>query len=590
MVQRNGRRACGRERRWPWVLAAALAAVLTFAPTLGHGFVNWDDPDLILENPRVTAGAPLEALSPGGHAWLPVRDLAWSLTWRLAGPSPLAFHLLNVACHAAATALFVLLVGELLGGAPAVAGAAGLVFAVHPLHVEPVAWASGLKDPLSAGLMFGAFLLYVRATRADGVGRRLAATAGALGLLWCAALAKASALVLPGLMALYALTAARDRRRALAAIVPFAVLALLLGWVAYDVASASGAVKVRTASAGRVAANAAAVAAAYLRRAVLPVGLSPRYGGGAAVGPAVLAAGAYAALVAVAARRRRRLCLALGWFGVALLPYLHAVRTSTAEADRYVYVAVGGWAMCLGLAGEALVGARRRRLAVGLVAAVVAAYAAGSVWQSRVWASSERLWRRAVAVAPGDSVAHYLLAEAIWEERPLAGALHFARAAEPRLASAGRHRAAAAQARERGADGLAARHEALAREQRGLAAEALAYAGTAYRRSGKPDAAARAEGAFRRALELSGGEPRDHYLLARHLADLGRIGEAAGHFLIAARRAPGLRGAVLDDLDAIVRRAAEAGEPEAARPAAEALRRLGRPPPPRALDRGAGDH
>ena len=448
-------------RVWPWALGAALVAFAVFAPTVRFGFVNWDDPDLIFETPRVVTASPVELFTQSGTAYLPVRDLVWNLTHRVAGPRPAAYHLLNVALHAAATALFCLLVARLLGGAPAVvAGVAALAFAVHPLHVEPVAWASGMKDPLSAVLLFGSFVAALGAEREQGRGRRLAVTVFALVLFWLAALAKSSALVLPLLIALYAVALAPDRKRTLKLLVPFVVTAVVLAIVAFVAGRASGAVKVRTDAAGTVALTSAGVFADALRHLVLPVGLSPRY---PAVRLASLAdARAVTGLLAVVSyvvvwawamvRRHRRLAFAMGWVAVALAPYLGLVPTSTLWADRYAYVAVGGLAIALGLAagaalntgywtlatgcseptesgaaacGSAGIGRWARRLCVVALALVVVGYGVVSVRQSGVWQSSERLWRRALAVAPNDALAHYLLGDAVWERQPLAAAPHF---------------------------------------------------------------------------------------------------------------------------------------------------------------------
>lgn len=515
-----------------WCLAVAAVAAAAFAPTLRFGFVNWDDPDLILENPRVTSGSLVELLDLHGGAYLPVRDLAWNLAYRAAGPNATAFHLLNVAAHAVASGLFCLLVIRLLGrGKAVVGGMAGLVFAVHPLHVEPVAWASGLKDPLAAALMFAAFLLALRALRVEGARRRLLGVGGALVLFWCAVLAKASVVVLPVLLCLYALALARGRGRALKLTVPFVVLAALTAWLALSVGETSGAVKVRTASAGRVALTTLAMVGTYTRQMVVPVGLSPRYASGGSVAMGACAVAVLGILLVLSARRWHRLWFVVGWFGVTLLPYLNLVRTSTAQADRYMYLAVGAWAMALGLAAEAAVGARRKRVAVGLGVAVIAAYTVLTVWQSRVWSTSQRLWERALTVAPDDPLAHYLLGEAVLDRQPRRAARHFRRAADAHREATAAHADGAGAAYERGDPDLAQRHLRLCDEHDRLTADALAYLGTALRLAGDLEGALTAH---REATRLNRSSAEFAYLVASDLAILRRTREALPYYEAAA--------------------------------------------------------
>ena len=435
-----------------------------------------------------------------------------------------------------------------------------------------------MKDPLSAALMFAAFLLYVRAARAEEARAWLLATAAGLLLFWCASLAKASALVLPALMLLYALALAPDRRRALKLLVPFAVLALALAVVAFETGRASGAVKVRTASAGRVALATVTVVGTYLRRLALPTGLSPRYPSGGNVAVASLLVVAWALVLAASAIRRRRLWFALGWLGAALLPYLNLVRTSTQQADRYLYVAVGGFAMCLGLGAEAVVGGRwsvvgvwKRRIAVAIGVVAIGAYGAMSVRQSRFWRSSERLWERALACAPDDPLAHYLLGEAIWQTEPERAASHFLRAANAHLEITADRFLAALTALREGDRTLAARHSALAAQHERLAADALAYLGTALRQAGDLEGALHAH---REAMRRDQAEARHHYLVASDLVALDRVTEAIGHYERAARGPDWLAREVVAELRQLEHELRSQGHTDDARAVADLLRRL----------------
>src|SRR6266540_5814248 len=157
--------------RHPALLAAALAAAV-FAGTLANRPVL-DDGWAVLENPLVRSLDVARIFAKhSGYAggstlagtYRPLATLTCALQWALHGPAPLPFHAVNVLLHAAATALVVLLARRVLvAAAPvrAAAGAlgAGLLFAVHPAHVEAIAPLVGRADLLAAALGLAALLL-----------------------------------------------------------------------------------------------------------------------------------------------------------------------------------------------------------------------------------------------------------------------------------------------------------------------------------------------------------------------------------------------------------------------------------------------
>jgi hypothetical protein len=144
-------------------------AVLVYVPALGNGFA-YDDEVLIAGDPGIRAldGLGERLMKPSWPssfgeeigAWRPVTTAVWALTWISSGGSEVAFHLLGVALHAVVTGLGVLVLGAFL--APAAAFLAGLLFAVHPVHVEAVANVAGSAELISGSLLMGALLVHVR--------------------------------------------------------------------------------------------------------------------------------------------------------------------------------------------------------------------------------------------------------------------------------------------------------------------------------------------------------------------------------------------------------------------------------------------
>src|ERR1035437_43375 len=149
-----------------WLLA--LATLAFFLPVARHGFVNYDDLDYVSENAHVQSGLKWDNVVwafKTGHAsnWHPVTWLSHMLDCQLFGQEAGGQHLVSVGFHIANTLLLFLLLRRMTGALWRSALVAAL-FALHPLHVESVAWASERKDVLSAFfflLTVGAYVRYV---------------------------------------------------------------------------------------------------------------------------------------------------------------------------------------------------------------------------------------------------------------------------------------------------------------------------------------------------------------------------------------------------------------------------------------------
>src|SRR6267143_5685263 len=166
----------GRLRRELLVcLLLAVATLAVYGQVVGHDFVNYDDPDYVTGNPYVRAGISRAGLSwalTTGRAgnWHPVTWLSHMLDCQLWGLRPGAHHLTNVVLHTASSLLlFVLLRGA--SGAIWPSGAVAWLFALHPLHVESVAWVAERKDVLSTLFWMLTLLAYWRYVEQPSVPR-----------------------------------------------------------------------------------------------------------------------------------------------------------------------------------------------------------------------------------------------------------------------------------------------------------------------------------------------------------------------------------------------------------------------------------
>ncbi|MFB3065518.1 MAG: hypothetical protein ACE10D_03290, partial [Planctomycetota bacterium] len=400
----------------PFRLGTALlllgAALAMAAPALQGEPLNYDDQALLHDTGSYETGGfgggaldrSVRSLFTGTYyyAYLPFYGLSYKLDDLLFGGAAVGFHLGNVLWHAAAGFVLFCVLGLLLRNrVAALIGA--LLFVLHPLHVESVAWIAGRKEVLSAFFFFLAWLLFLKAE--DG---SRAATVGALLALLVACFTKATAVVLPGFLLMAAWLLPRydgARRRAALRTVPFCVVALAATVVHLLVAADQGVVSEGTALDVRVAAGFAAWGR-YLVLTALPFDLSVDYPearpdslGSAWIGIVLVGTALFS--VFLFRRRAPLLSFAVALFLVALAPFNNVFPASTLlQADRYTYLALSGAAV---LAGWAVLRWRAAAPLLGLLAAV---YLLVSMQSAGRFESDKTLWTRTIEVRPGSAIAH----------------------------------------------------------------------------------------------------------------------------------------------------------------------------------------
>jgi Flp pilus assembly protein TadD len=472
-------RGGGARRVLPPIVVVAATAVV-YAGSLRNGFVDWDDQIAIVSNPHIR-GLTIENVEWAFTTFHlgPYQPLAWiSLTLDHAvwGLNPLGYHLTSAAIHAANALLVYLLALALFGIArhagPRVdaagqadhappgardgsvdrwsAALAALLFALHPLRVESVAWATERRDVLCGFFSLATVLFYVRpfAHRPAAASDHAAAgdgrpSGGALACFVLALLAKASAMTLP--VVLLALDAyplrrmgrGRGARRALLEKAPFVAAAGVAAVVAFLGQAQAGAMR-DLGEAGILdrARMAAFATAFYAQKTLVPAGLSPLYEAathgrsGVAVAASVLFAIVVAWLAWALRRRAPAFTVAAVCYLALLAPVSGLVSVgSQAAADRYTYLPGIGWAIAAaavvrrvasgsraragGESASAAATVSGRTVATTCSCAVIAALALGTVRQIPVWRDSTALWTRAAQVDPRSPVAQYGLGFAL---------------------------------------------------------------------------------------------------------------------------------------------------------------------------------
>ncbi len=437
----------------------AAATLIVFWPALSHDYIRvWDDNKYVTANPVVQAGLTWRGVlwaftSVHASNWHPLTWLSHMADITLFGPGPRGPHAVNLLLHAINGGLLFLVL-HTMTGATWRSALAALIFAIHPLRVESVAWIAERKDVLSGIFWLLTVLLYARyAERPDPLRYAAVAMSFALGLL-----AKPMLVTLPLVLVLFdiwplrrvdvAAEGWRGIARRLPEKIPLLALAAASCVLTVTAQHRGGAVAELTGVplAVRVA-NAAVSCVAYLWKAAWPSGLAPFYPLSPTLPPLwqPLAAAALLVVASLLAIRtvRTRPYFAVGWFAylVMLLPVIGIVQVGAQSmADRYTYLPLVGVTIAVvwGAADAASVLSRRtgtspQAWAGGLAAAaLVAAACAG--WAARhqtlYWKDGVTLWTHAVAVSD-NCRSRFHLAGALVDARRASEVLpHYAHAIE----------------------------------------------------------------------------------------------------------------------------------------------------------------
>lgn len=432
-------------------LLVAVATALPFLSVVSGSFLNWDDDVNFLGNEAYRGLGPEQirwafTSVMFGH-YIPLTRLTFGLNFVLGGMDPFSYHLLNVLVHALNAALFYLVARRLLAAASdggrqerrgdrdvAVGAAvAALVFGVHPLRVEPVAWITGRADLLCGTFVLLATWAYLRAVEGDGAARRgfmLAATAALAGAL----LSKGVAVSVPAAWVLLDVYPLRRRRRGLRRLLIEKLPALCVALAAMAVilyAVRLGTVLTPSSSYG-LAARVGVAAYSFVISGVRffwPFALSPLHEMPARASlleprfALALAGAALLTIVLAALRRRWPGPLAAWTLSMLVLgPTSAAVKVTTDLApDRHSYLAGLGFAALAGGGALHLIRAVERGALAPLVGRVAAA--AGTVimvalgatsWSySEIWRHPESLWRWAIEVDETCAVCHSNLGQVL---------------------------------------------------------------------------------------------------------------------------------------------------------------------------------
>jgi tetratricopeptide (TPR) repeat protein len=428
-----------------WIcLALMLITTAVFCQVCTYDFVNYDDPNYIYENPNVQNGITSKAIKwafTTGYAnnWHPLTWLSHMLDWQLFGPKAGSHHLTNLIFHIANTLLLFIVLKQMTHRLWPSAFVAAL-FALHPLHVESIAWVAERKDVLSTFFWMLTMWAYLRYVKHPGVARYLLTLLFfALGLM-----AKPMLVTLPFVLVLldYWPLARVPSERAVGKIdtsfnrrmtyhliqekIPFFVLSAISSVVTFLVQRSSGTVwklvglplKIRIF-------NVFISYIEYIRKMILPVHLAvfyPHVGRDISVLHAMVSAVLLAAttiLIFRFAKDHRYLVTGWLWYLGTLVPVIGLVQVGQqAMADRYSYITLTGLFIIIawGLP-DLLAGWRYKKIALTLSALlIILVMSICTHFQLRHWQNSLTLFQHALDVTEDNYIAHFHIADSLCEQ------------------------------------------------------------------------------------------------------------------------------------------------------------------------------
>jgi Flp pilus assembly protein TadD len=420
-------------------LLAAIATAIVFAPAVAFEFVNFDDQGYVTGNPLVLSGLSPALFKAAFTSfimdnWHPLTVISLAADIEVFGVNPAAMHAVNILLHAVNTALLCVLLQKMTTQRwlPFIAA---LIFGLHPLRIESVAWISERKDVLSTFFWLATTLMYVSycRTRPSTTRYLLVVALFALGLM-----AKPMLVTLPFTLLLldywplqrFGPTRAVSVIKILAEKLPLLTLAALVAFACYR--AQHNALAGDDLNFGGKILRAASSVWEYLARTFVPVDLAAFYPpapGGYYTATSWIILTAIAVISVLLLRQyRTRPWLAVGWawFLGTLVPVIGLVQVGQqAFADRYTYIPHIGLLIAV-IWGLAETFTSRQRLAGGVAATSICCLAVLSTMHLPTWKDSLSLWHQAFLTQPE----HYVIRKNLGLSHVQAGE---ARAALPHL-------------------------------------------------------------------------------------------------------------------------------------------------------------
>jgi tetratricopeptide (TPR) repeat protein len=508
----NARRATSHRWIAPGVCLLLIAIVwAVFGQTLRHDFVNFDDGKYVYENAHITSGLSARGVlwaftHSHGNNWHPLTSISHMLDCQLFGLKAGGHHFANVFLHTIATILLFLALREMTGSIWRSAFVAAL-FAIHPLHVESVAWVAERKDVLSAVFFMLTLGAYVRYVRQPSRARYVAMSI----LFACGLMSKPMLVTVPFVLILldyWPLQRKSSARKLILEKIPLVLLAAASS-IATLLAQGKAISPTEALSFPLRINNALVTCITYIWQMIWPAKLAVYYPHPYERLPLFEIVLACALLVAVSAivfvLRKRRPYLITGWLWYLsmLVPVIGIIQVGTqGRADRYTYLPhIGLYILITWAIFDLTANWRYRRpILCAATAIVLGALTWCASIQASYWRDSKSLWTHTLVVTSNNDIAHNNLGLAFQAKGQVDDAIAQYHKALQTDSGAARYHLAIA---------LAHNNLGFALVQKGSIDEAISH--------------------FEKAVKLSADYADAHYNLGNALLQTGRIDDALPH-------------------------------------------------------------
>lgn len=546
-----------------------LLIILVYANSLHNDFTNWDDRSLVVEDPAIRSlsfGNLLEMFTPQpGKTYQPVRVLSYAIDYHFWKLNPVGYHLGNTILHGlSAILLYLLLTGVLnqirgedeVGSNRMISFITALLFTVHPVNVEAVAWIASRKYGLLSFFYFLSFFLFVKNSE-EGKYRPMYYILSIITYVF-ALLSSPFSVTLPAMLFLYDYCRKPDinflsvLKKRFLYYIPYVLLSISQSVIIMQVVSVGRGAAVKGHYHNNPLATLAAMLSAfygYIKNLILPLWLNNWYVENVSftlcnykIAFSVITILALVVVVLVRLRSGKKLALfCLAWFFITLLPVSNIIPISTKIADRYLYLPAVGLFLWFSLILYSLTNTllpKKGKILITftIVAFLISSLSYLSMQRNKVWANTITLWSDSIGKQANNRTAHLNLGQALSEQGKLNEAMiHFREALRlsPNYAEA--HNNLGSALAQQGKLELAVPHFYTALKILPDFAEAHNNLAVALARQGRLEEAAKH---YSEAARLYPDSAEVHNNLAVALVGLGRVDEAVPHYFRAVELKP----------------------------------------------------
>jgi tetratricopeptide (TPR) repeat protein len=412
---------------WGSILLIGMATFLIFSPTLGNDFTNWDDNLYVTNNPDITVFSAKNIAKVFSTIYVgnyqPLTLLSYMADFSISGLNAATFHLSNLLLHCANSILVFLLIAAFVKN-PLASLLGALLFALHPLRVESVAWIAERKDVLTAFFYFLSLLTYVYYVKTY---KRFLFVISSIAMI-LSFLAKPMAVTIPVVMLLIDFLHRRPMHsRVIVEKIPVFILAILFAAITILTQHSAGAIREfpNLSIFQRICVPFYAIAF-YCIKTFVPVKLCALYY--QAQQPTetfkliLMLSPLFTTMVVILSyvkRNNRALLFGLLFFVVSMLPVLQIIPIGGAiVADRYTYIASAGICFLAAAAGSWIFKAEKvygKTILIVGAASLVAVYGYIAYNHCGIWKNSLTLWNDVIDKFPNSTA--YLNRGTIFNEK-----------------------------------------------------------------------------------------------------------------------------------------------------------------------------